>query len=301
LLVAFVVSCALCLAACVRTTRPIVKIGLVAPFEGYYRDVGYEVIYAVRLAVREANARGGVAGHTVELVALDDGGDPAMATEQALKLATDPLIMGVIGHWLDETTSAAAPAYAQAGMPLLATGAGELPTGTLRLWRTVGIGDGLSANVPRCPLPCGWLEGAEWLKTMRADHPELGVAGPGLWAFAPFAALAGDDLEGAHLVSPAPLPAQSSDPSFAERYFALSNGVQPGAYAVLAYDAANTLFAALEASTDVTRASVAEALPAVMYAGLSGPISFDAQGEWAAARPRVYQWRDGLLVEIFFQ
>src|SRR5688572_12765648 len=63
---------ALCLAACVPTTQPMIKIGLVAPFEGRYRDVGYEVVYAVRLAVREANARGGVAGHVVELIALDD-------------------------------------------------------------------------------------------------------------------------------------------------------------------------------------------------------------------------------------
>src|SRR5437773_8430394 len=60
-------SALLLLPACVPVTRPIVKIGLVAPFEGRYRDVGYEVIYAVRLAVREANASGGVAGFAVEL------------------------------------------------------------------------------------------------------------------------------------------------------------------------------------------------------------------------------------------
>lgn len=114
------VPCALVLAACLPTTRPVIKIGLVAPFEGRYRDVGYEVIYAVRLAVREANARGGVAGHTVELMALDDSGEADMAVEQARKLGTDPLVVGVIGHWLDETTKAAAAAYVQAGLPMLA-------------------------------------------------------------------------------------------------------------------------------------------------------------------------------------
>src|SRR5919108_607445 len=71
------------LTACVPVTRPVVKIGLVAPFEGRYREVGYEVIYAVRLAVREANAGGGVAGYSVELTALDDGGDSALAAHQA--------------------------------------------------------------------------------------------------------------------------------------------------------------------------------------------------------------------------
>ncbi len=100
-------------------TRPTVKIGLVAPFEGRYRQVGYEVIFAVRLAVREANAAGGVAGHTVELVALDDQGNPARALEQARKLALDPQVKLVLGHWLTATTQAAAPEYARLGLPVL--------------------------------------------------------------------------------------------------------------------------------------------------------------------------------------
>jgi ABC-type branched-subunit amino acid transport system substrate-binding protein len=294
------VAGSLLLAGCLSVARPVVKIGLVAPFEGRYRDVGYEVIYAVRLAVREANERGGVAGHTVELMALDDSGDPAKAVEQAHKLATDPQVVGVIGHWLDETTMAATPAYADAGLPLLATGAGLLPEGTLRLWQTLAVTDGLSANMPRCPLPCGWLEGAAWLKDFRTNNPESVVAGPGLWAFSQFAALAGDALDGAYVVLPAPLPADSADPSFAERYRAMSNGVEPGAYAVLAYDAANALFAALEASGTATRADVATTLPAVQVEGLSGRISFDAAGERAEPRPRVYQWIDGSLRPIVF-
>src|SRR6187401_305291 len=84
------------LAACLPITRPVVKIGLVAPFEGRYRDVGYEVIYAVRLAVREANAAGGIAGYSVELLTLDDSDDPDMAVAQAQKIATDPQVVGVI-------------------------------------------------------------------------------------------------------------------------------------------------------------------------------------------------------------
>src|SRR5438045_7698640 len=114
---AWLLLAALIAAACMPVTRPVVKIGLVAPFEGRYREVGYEVIYAVRLAVREANAAGGVAGFSVELTALDDGGDPASAAEQARKLGTDPQIAGVIGDWLDATTLNAAPLYAAEGLP----------------------------------------------------------------------------------------------------------------------------------------------------------------------------------------
>jgi ABC-type branched-subunit amino acid transport system substrate-binding protein len=100
--------------------RPTVKIGLVAPFEGRYRYVGYDVIYAVRLALREANAAAGGAGYSVELVAYDDGADPAMAIEQARKLAADPEVIAAIGHFREETTSAAVSIYVETGIPLVA-------------------------------------------------------------------------------------------------------------------------------------------------------------------------------------
>lgn len=124
----FPASCFLCLVLCILylascaplSIRPTVKIGLVAPFEGRYRYVGYDVIYAVRLALREANAAGGVGGHNVELVAYDDGADPAMAIEQARKLTTDPQVVAVIGHFREETTFAASNVYAEAGIPLVA-------------------------------------------------------------------------------------------------------------------------------------------------------------------------------------
>ncbi len=101
------------------TVRPVVKIGLVAPFEGRYRYIGYDVIYAVRLAVREVNAAGGVAGYGVELVAYDDGADSIQAPVQARKLAVDPAVLAVIGHFREETTRSAARAYAEAGLPLV--------------------------------------------------------------------------------------------------------------------------------------------------------------------------------------
>jgi len=104
------------------TVRPTLKIGLVAPFEGRYRYVGYDVIYAVQLALLEANEGGGVAGWGVELLAYDDGADPSMAIEQAGKLGVDPAVVGAIGHFRQGTTVAAAESYAEAGIPLLAPG-----------------------------------------------------------------------------------------------------------------------------------------------------------------------------------
>jgi ABC-type branched-subunit amino acid transport system substrate-binding protein len=120
-----IACCVFLLAACQvpGSVRPTVKIGLVAPFEGRYRYVGYDVVYAVRLALREANAAGGVGGYSVELVAYDDGADPAMAVQQARKLAVDPEVVAAIGHFREETTAAAWSTYAEAGLPLVAPGA----------------------------------------------------------------------------------------------------------------------------------------------------------------------------------
>jgi len=110
---------ALALVGC-TVTKPIIKIGLVAPFEGLYRDVGYDAFYAVKLALREWNEAGGVEGYMVELVALDGGGDPDQASGQASELILDPLVMGVIGHFDDQTTLAASPVYQEGGLALIA-------------------------------------------------------------------------------------------------------------------------------------------------------------------------------------
>ena len=109
------ISAFILLTACVRTP-PVVKVGLVAPFEGRYRDVGYDVIYSARLAVREINEAGGIGGYRVALVALDDGGDPELAQDVARSLVVDPAVVAVVGHWRPETTAVAAPIYAEAGL-----------------------------------------------------------------------------------------------------------------------------------------------------------------------------------------
>jgi branched-chain amino acid transport system substrate-binding protein len=106
------------------STDPLIKIGLVAPFEGQFRIRGYEVLYAVRLAVRQWNEAQGAGRYRVALVALDDGGDPARAMGQARELAVDPAVLGVVGHFSGAATRAAASEYAARGLALVATGAG---------------------------------------------------------------------------------------------------------------------------------------------------------------------------------
>ncbi len=101
-------------------TKPLLKIGLAMPFTGYDQDRGYNAIYAVKQAIAEANARGGVGGYMVELVAVDDRNDPAEAARQARELTLYDDMVGVIGHHDDACTLAAIPEYQRAGMPLVA-------------------------------------------------------------------------------------------------------------------------------------------------------------------------------------
>jgi ABC-type branched-subunit amino acid transport system substrate-binding protein len=255
-----------------------VKIALVAPFEGRYRDVGYEVIYAVRLAVREANAGGGVAGYSVELLALDDSGDPEMAVAQARKVAADPQVVGGIGHWLGEATAAAAPEYEREGIPLLATGyVAYLPASAFRLWFPESPCMRSSSSLCTDSLAQLRLMDAEGLLS---DLPHE------FWIY-----------------TPAPLPADSADPSFADRYRAISSGVEPSFNAVLAYDATRLLFdaiardARMRANRQPTRAGVAVALTQTDYSGLSGHFSFDANHNWAEVQTWIYQWREGKIVK----
>jgi hypothetical protein len=105
------------LGAC--TTAPLTRrIVLLAPFEGVHRAIGYQALYAARLAL-------GPYARTVELLPLDDGGSPMRAAERAAAAARDPqvaaaLVLGpgahdaafqqawgdvpvvVVGGWADE-------------------------------------------------------------------------------------------------------------------------------------------------------------------------------------------------------
>ena len=303
-------------------TRPTVKIGLVAPFEGAQRALGYEVLYAVKLALQERNDQGGVGGFGIELVALSDDGQPANAVRQAQALAVDPGVVGVLGPWQTATAQAAAPAFAQAGLPVVAPAA--LPDETLRLspgvYRLYAGDDALAqtlassvsgeavwtfdGSVPGWPAALERTvssaetgatvivltgDGESIARTLVGgrchDRTVACLAGPA--AQEPVvAARAGDAFT--ELVWVSSLPAvdcRTGLADFCRSYTALA-GRTPGPYAVLAYDATNAL---LDAVAQVARTgrpqrpAVSAALTDVQWPGLSGTIAFDATRSWMKA------------------
>ncbi len=96
------------------------KIALVAPFEGRHRDTGYAVFPGFRETLQKQMKAGGVGAYQVEFVAYNDSGDPAYAERIAHNVVIDPQVMLVIGHLRADTTLAALPVYANAGLPVLA-------------------------------------------------------------------------------------------------------------------------------------------------------------------------------------
>ena len=81
----------LMLAACaVVQSGRIQKIALLAPFEGQYRAIGYNGLYALRLALADVSSR------NIQLLAVDDGGTAATAIKRMQALNLDPAVAAVL-------------------------------------------------------------------------------------------------------------------------------------------------------------------------------------------------------------
>ncbi len=246
------------LAACGRP-MPTYKIALVAPFEGRQRQVGYDVFPAMRLAIREQIAAGGVGGAFVTFIAYNDSADPQMAARVAHNVALDPEVLTVMGHLTLSTTLAAMAVYTAANLPLLTllTPADQLPKSPFVFNLSPSLG---SAKAEVKSAKCEAL---------------------------------GDTSPYAPCTFPAPPLSELPQAQRALKAFTgLSLGPLPSPRSIAAYDATNVLLAAIRVDAQAhgtpTRAGVAEALRTVQYAGLLGDISFNEKGVWETAPLWVY-------------
>lgn len=245
---------------------PVVKIGLVAPFEGRYRDLGYDAIYAARLAARQLNAAGGIEGWQLELVAYDDRGAPDLAQTAARNLMVDPDVVAVIGHYRAESTAAAQPLYAETGLAHIAVGA-----------------------YPPAP-------GAAWHLSPAPDRLEAAAreqaAQAVLWL---------PDTEGRY-ITPYPRPQDLDDAgAWIAAYVAMGPHVPaPGVYALPTYDAvyvlAQAIAANLQAEGRPTRAGILAALPGAVHEGRLGRIAWHDGRFWEAAPLYLYEVENGGVV-----
>jgi branched-chain amino acid transport system substrate-binding protein len=96
-LAALALGAVLPLAAQAQGKEPI-KVGLVSSKSGVFAEQGSEVITAIKFAVEEANAKGGVDGRKVEIAEADDESNPDAGRRVAEKLARDGynLLIGAV-------------------------------------------------------------------------------------------------------------------------------------------------------------------------------------------------------------
>lgn len=93
---------------------PPITVGLLAPVTGVFADFGDLMTKATNLAVEKVNAEGGILGRPLTVIAEDDQGDPAIATERARKLLVQDNVDILMGTVSSATTLAVLPLVDQA-------------------------------------------------------------------------------------------------------------------------------------------------------------------------------------------
>jgi ABC-type branched-subunit amino acid transport system substrate-binding protein len=281
--------------------RPTIKIALVAPFEGRFREVGYDAFPAMRLALREQMRAGGIGNYQVEFVAYNDNADATMAERVAHDVVIDNDVVAVIGHFRADTTLAAMRVYTEAQLALLApqVPADQLPAHPL-VFRMAPASTALSAALDKCPVE-GETSGTHGLQPFKAAG-EVMTDVLGLlpdWQSSAVPRLLGPMTDGLCFATDAPYPRDLPVAAQALAAFQdVSGGFMPAPRSISTYDATRALLCAIEndiqAHGQPTRAGVAQALRQALqqapYEGVLGRISFDEQNRWAAAPVWVYQY-----------
>jgi len=94
-------------------------IGAAAPMTGKYGEMGNDLLAAIRIAVDERNAAGGIDGKQIRLVIEDDKASPKDAVTVAHKMVADSRIIGLVGHMNSGTTLPASAVYHDGGMAMV--------------------------------------------------------------------------------------------------------------------------------------------------------------------------------------
>ena len=277
--------------------------------------------------VQERNLNEGVAGHQIELVALNDFNESETAATQAKALVADPAVFGVVGHLSSNATIAAISIYEEANLALsipwtiavdslpersgrVSVAASESET-VAELERVSGA-QGLSnrlvltdiqldqivSDTQALELAGDAVTAAEIMVLLAQEGvalPLLGHVEVGSPVMMQIAATAANGLI---FVSPGPNPA---DVPLTEDFIATYQGLAgfpPGPRAVLAYDATQVLLDAIEQTIQETgrqptRSGVQGRIGAVRRQGLSGEIAFDERGRRVDAPIWLYEIVEG--------
>jgi branched-chain amino acid transport system substrate-binding protein len=99
-----------------------IKIAFLGPLTGPNAAQGNGAKNCFDLAIKEAN-KSGKFPFTIEMVALDDASDPAVAVSAALKAVSDPEVVAASGHWNSSCALATIHTFHSFKMPFIVWGA----------------------------------------------------------------------------------------------------------------------------------------------------------------------------------
>lgn len=122
LLVGAAFAITLSLGATRADAQQVIKIAAGAPLTGALAKPGQEVFNAVKLAADEWNAKGGVLGMKIEVVAADDQGNPQVGVAAAEKVVADGAIMGAVWGITSSTCIPASEILEKANMAFITPG-----------------------------------------------------------------------------------------------------------------------------------------------------------------------------------
>jgi branched-chain amino acid transport system substrate-binding protein len=100
-----------------------IKVGLIDPLTGGSSFYGQSLQRGAQMAIDEANARGGVLGKKLQLLAEDDRAVPADGTSAAIKLITRDNVVAVLGTFNSSVALAVGDVARRYGVPQIITSA----------------------------------------------------------------------------------------------------------------------------------------------------------------------------------
>ncbi len=98
-----------------------IKIGAIMPMTGDVSVYGVSTSNAIKIAISEINAAGGINGKQVELVLADDENTPEKSVDCYKKLTSQDKVDVIIGSVASKCTLAIAPLAQKDGIPLITT------------------------------------------------------------------------------------------------------------------------------------------------------------------------------------
>jgi branched-chain amino acid transport system substrate-binding protein len=121
LLIAVLFSCALSSRAAEGVTDTSIRLGMSSPFSGPTGAYGRAMKEGIEACFAAVNAKGGIEGRKLELVALDDGYETDAAVANARRLIDKEKVFALMGFYGSSPTAAVLPLLDASSVPLIGT------------------------------------------------------------------------------------------------------------------------------------------------------------------------------------